>query len=121
MPRGVFVGVIAILLSSAVPRADQVTLLKLRVPVERTLEGNARDTYGAELAAGECASITVEQRGIDVVVSVLDASGGVVATIDDEVRRDGREHVTLVADSAGTAGFTVAARYPKNAAGTYTV
>ena len=121
MARGAFVVIVATLLSPAVPRADPLTLLKLHAPIERTLEGDARDTYGVELAAGECAIIIVEQTGIDVVVSTLDASGGVVATVNDELKKTGRERATLVADSAATVRFRISAKYPRGAAGSYTV
>ena len=121
MARVASVFVIAVQLSSAALRGDSITLLKPGVPIERTLEGEARDTYGIELAAGECAVVTVEQKGIDVVVRTLDASGTIAAIFDDESRKDGREHVTLVADSAETSRFTISARYPKYGAGSYTV
>jgi len=121
MLRAACVFVIAVLFASGAPRAEQITQLKLLEPVQRMLEGDARDIYAVELAAGECAIVTIEQHGIDLIVSVLDGSGNVVATIDDDSRKDGRERVSVIADSAGTPSFRVSARYPKNAVGAYTV
>jgi CHAT domain-containing protein len=121
MVRGAMSIAAAVFVLSAAVSTEQVTLLTPRQSIERTIAPDARDTYGIELAAGECATVTVDQRGVDLVIRTLDASGALVAEIDDETRKDGREHFTIVADAAGTARFTISGRYAKFDPGSYAV
>ncbi len=61
--------------------------------------------YTLALTAGEHASLTVDQRGIDVIVQTLGPDGA-IAEFEDEIRTDGQEHVDVVADTDGI--YTVA-------------
>lgn len=103
------------------PQADAATVLKPGVIVERTLEGSERQAYDVSLAAGDCAVLTIDQNGVDVIVRLLDAAGSQVATFDQETRTHGREPVAFVADASRVYRFTVAARYTKHEAGSYSV
>jgi CHAT domain-containing protein len=103
------------------PVAQQATTLALHASVERSLSPGARDTYEIPLREGECATITVEQHGVDVMVRTTDASGAAAADIDDEPQKEGREHFTLVADTTGPARFTIFGRYGKFDPGSYVV
>src|SRR5437868_8482532 len=78
---------------SGVAPADSTTLLKPGVAIERTLQASESHAYDLELQAGQYTALTVDQRGVDVVIRVLDPSGGTVAVFDDEMRKDAREHV----------------------------
>jgi CHAT domain-containing protein len=113
MPRGAVSIAATVLLLSAAPVTRQATPLALRVPVERPLDPGAHDAYVIELREGECATITVDQKGVDVVIRTTDASGATIAEIDDETHKEGREQFTLVADTSGEAHFTISARYEK--------
>jgi CHAT domain-containing protein/lipopolysaccharide biosynthesis regulator YciM len=121
MPRGAVSIVAAVLLLAAAPVAQQATALALRVPVERALAPGGHDAYVVELREGECATITVDQHGVDVVIRTTDSSGATIAEIDDETHREGRERFTLVADASGETRFTISNRYAKFDPGTYTV
>jgi CHAT domain-containing protein len=95
------------------------TKLEPGAVLERELAGGEAHIYSIELAGGQYAEIDVEQRGIDVVVQVLDAQGKVLADFDSESRTVGREQVGFVSDSTGVWSLRVKARYPKDFPGRY--
>ena len=57
-----------------------VTLLEPGKAVEREISGKEAHKYRIALKPGEYAGVVVEQRGIDVVVYIVDASGKVIRT-----------------------------------------
>jgi CHAT domain-containing protein/tetratricopeptide (TPR) repeat protein len=101
--------------------ADTATLLKPGASIERALDASERHAYDIELQAGQYAAVTVEQRGVDVVVDVIDPSGTTVAVFDDEMRTSAPEHVALVADATRVYRLTVSPRYPKHQPGGYAI
>jgi hypothetical protein len=88
-------------LSAVNPPARQSTSLASEIPVERHLDRGQIDRYPVALSAGERVSIEVEQRGLDVVVDVLDADGTPIVEIQEEVSSHGTEHLQLVAEAPG--------------------
>ncbi len=89
--------------------------------IEREISGKSPDNYEITLAAGQYAGITVEQRGIDVAVYVVDPDGKVSAEFDSEARIQGEEHVGLTSESAGHYQLSVRAKYPRAVAGQYRI
>ncbi|HEX2456982.1 MAG TPA: CHAT domain-containing tetratricopeptide repeat protein [Vicinamibacterales bacterium] len=69
--------------------------------VERKLSPREEHHYRLTLKKGECASVIVEQRGIDVVVHVRAADGQLIADFQDDVKPRGSERVNVVADADG--------------------
>jgi CHAT domain-containing protein/Tfp pilus assembly protein PilF len=118
-----FATVAAALTLMARPGAvDQGTFgLQVRQPIERRLSGGESHTYRIALQGGECAVLTVDQRGIDVSIRVSDEADATIATFDLESRPLGQEHALFVADRAATYQATVSARYPRAAAGSYEI
>jgi len=122
MTRSAAAAALGILLIGARPIArGDVTVLKPGAAIEQDISGTARHEYDIDLKAGEYAALTIDQRGTDLVIRVLDASGALAALIDDEVRKDAREQVALVADSSRAYRITVSARYPPMASGRYAI
>lgn len=115
----------AALLSAQQPAPDQdaaaPVVLRPGASIERNIAGTERHRYEITLQAGDYAALTVDQSGTDLVVRVLDASGAAVAVVDDEVRKDARERVAIVADASRVYRFNVSARYPKLASGQYAI
>ncbi len=106
------------------PRAqvsEEATALRAGQTLERELSGGQEHRYSLPLAAGEYASLVVEQRGIDVVIELHAADGKLVADFDAEPRRQGRESAGLIADSPMTCLLRIKARYPKDPLGRYSV
>jgi CHAT domain-containing protein/Tfp pilus assembly protein PilF len=85
------------------------------------LSGDVSDWYSVELAAGQFAEVVVEQRGIDVVVELLDPKQKVVAVFDSDPRPQGQEHAAFVAHSDVTFALRVKPRYPRLPAGRYEI
>ena len=125
--------VIGVMLSAACVPADgrqqapgvanpsEPVMLEPGKPVEGQIRGAATHSYRVALAQGQYANIVVEQRGVDVVVRVLDPSGRAIADVDSESRLEGEEHVPLVADSAAIYQLEIKPVYHRIADGTYQV
>ena len=101
--------------------AQEPAVLTPGKAIERQIAGGESHDYRLALAPGEYAGIVVEQRGIDVVVQLLDANGRVAAEFDSESRKQGRELAGLVADAATDYQVRVAPKYPKEAAASYEI
>ena len=85
------------------------------------LTGGEDHTFQIAVSNGEYAGVIVEQRGIDIVVQVLDPSGKLLAEFDSESRKEGREFVGLVADSGEGYRLRIKAVYPRAAPGRYEI
>src|SRR5262245_47798796 len=83
-------------------------LLEPHTVVQRPLARSGEDFYRVALTKGDYVSVAVEQRGIDVVVQTRRPDGSAIADFQEEMRRQGRETVELVADTAGV--YTLAIR-----------
>lgn len=81
------------------PAADFV--LQPDVPVERTLRGGESQTFEITLEGGHFIEVVVEQKGIDVSVSLNDPAGQTLLTVDSPVESRGREVVFAVAADWG--------------------
>ena len=90
-------------------------------PIEREIAGADEQVYQIALKAGEYAGLTVEQRGIDVVVRVRDSSGRLLGEFDAESRKEGKEAVSLVAASTDEYRVAVRARYTRDPAAHYEI
>jgi CHAT domain-containing protein len=95
-------GLTALLLSSAGDQDSDLTALVPTEPVLRQIARGEEHRFRVSLAAGEYASVLVEQRGIDVGVSVRNGDGTALAEFQDEIRPDGDERVEIVANTAAT-------------------
>src|SRR5947207_9019922 len=104
-PKRKWWGVLPALLASgaSLAAADDrpAVSLERNTPVSAEVSGAAVHQYRLTLAAGECANLLVDQRGIDVVVQVQDLDGKPIFEIDSERRPQGKESVTVVAGRAG--------------------
>jgi CHAT domain-containing protein/Tfp pilus assembly protein PilF len=100
---------------------QEVTVLEAKAVVERRLGRGEEHRYELPLKAGECATVIVEQRGVDVVVHTRDADARVIADFQDEIGGGGRQEVGLVADSDGTYGVVLDAARGTVAPGHYAI
>src|SRR5437868_6348480 len=107
--------------SAVAQSAPELTTLEPGRAVEREMSGAQKQVYQITLNDGQYASLTVEQRGIDVVVQLLAADGKLIAEFDNEGRSVGEEKVELVAETAGSYRLLVKAKYPKLPAGRYEI
>src|SRR5262249_14086245 len=68
---------------------------------ERELAGGEVHVYRFRLAARQFVRLTVDQRGIDVAVRLLDTAGREISTVDGAPGERGQEQLELVAETAG--------------------
>jgi CHAT domain-containing protein/tetratricopeptide (TPR) repeat protein len=102
------------------PIAREASLAADKV-IECPLTGGQSHTYRLPLAAGQFADLKVEQKGINVIVRVLDPASHPLADYDSESRPMGEEHIGLVADSAGAYQIQVQAKYAHDPVAAYSI
>ena len=91
-------------LSTASARTNVPTVPPALAPGEAReghLAGGRADPFTVEMAAGQFARLTVEQRGLDIMVAVLDPSGSQILEVDVEPSARGSEDLAWIADVAG--------------------
>jgi CHAT domain-containing protein len=81
--------------------AAQPGSLKLAQPIEREIAAGETHSFTLTLTAGQYAHVVVDQRGVDVVVSVFAPNGTRLAQVDMPNGNTGPEPVSLVAETTG--------------------
>jgi hypothetical protein len=81
--------------------AEEDQVLRPGQPVERTLSSGEVHSFSIALEAGQVLLAVVDQRGIDLVVSVVDPRGTKIAEIDSPNGALGPEPVTIEAKVSG--------------------
>ncbi len=106
-------GALSVALSPAAsePRQQVATVIDTGAAIERHVAIGEEHLYRLTLAAGECATLVVEQRRIDVIVRARRADGIDVVEFQEEVRPNGQEQVEIVADKAGVYILAIAPSY----------
>ena len=96
-------------------------LLEPGKPIERELAGGQSHSYQITLAADQYLLAVVEQRGIDVVVQLLGPDDKPIMEFDSEIRDDGPEPVSQVAEVSGSYRLNLQAKHQKAPAGRYEI
>jgi hypothetical protein len=97
-----------------IPLAAQTTQLQSGTPIERTLAPGQVHTFTVDLQESTYIQVVVEQRGIDVVVTVSSPTGNSLGEFDSPNGDDGPENVAFVAVTAGTYQISVHPFGPDN-------
>jgi len=79
----------------------QSVSLKLAQPIEREIAAGETHSFTLDLIAGQYAHVVVDQRGVDVVVSIFAPNGTRVAQVDMPNGNSGPEPVSLIAETTG--------------------
>jgi CHAT domain-containing protein/Tfp pilus assembly protein PilF len=113
-----------LLLSGAVNAAksqqENTHLVTIGKPVAREIRGGEQHAYQVTLSAGQYARVTVEQKGIDIVLALLGADGNPLVKVDNNLSGTrGLEVVSLVAELSGNYVFTVGSLEKGAGAGRY--
>jgi CHAT domain-containing protein len=87
--------------------------LELSKPIERAINAGETHSYTLTLTSGQYAHITVEQRDVDVVVSIYTQDGTKVARVDSPNGNYGIEPVSVVAETSGAYRVEVLSTSPK--------
>ena len=62
--------IVVLLIAGASKSSAAQTSLELSKPIARTINAREADSYTLTLTSGQYAHLTVDQRGVDVVVSI---------------------------------------------------
>jgi CHAT domain-containing protein/tetratricopeptide (TPR) repeat protein len=89
--------------------------------VEARMRGGESYAYLLRLEAGRFADVTVEQKGIDVAVSVRSPDGRVIASVDSPNGASGPEPIPFLSSTAGTYRLEVRPSGSGAAPGAYAV
>lgn len=89
------------------PRQAEPRLLEPGQALERELAGGEAHAYRIRLTSGQYVRVGVEQKGVDVGISVSGPGGKRLARVDRDPAV-GKESVFIIADSAGDYGVEVA-------------
>jgi len=95
--------------------------LEANKPVLRDMAGGQTHTYTIQLDSGQFLHVMVDQRGIDVVVSLISPDGTSLAEIDSPSGATGLEPLFWVTDTGGTYKLVVRALEEGAAAGKYEI
>ena len=89
--------------------------------MEGELKGGKSDSYQITLAADQYLSVAVEQRGIDLVVTLLRPDSKELLKADTVKSKQGSELLTMIAEVSGNYRIDVSAAERDAAAGRYEV
>ena len=95
--------------------------LELHTPIERQLAGGQTDEFTVTVQAGQFLRIVAEQKGIDVVLSIIDPKGTLLVTADTYNGSFGPEPASIIADITGTYRVKVASFDPTYTAAKYVI
>ena len=110
---------LAVLAVRAQPRETRP--LSVGLPLERELAGGQTHTYQLSLLAEQYIQIEVEQKGLDVVVSLLSADNKKLLEVNSPPDISEQEILTFVTDTAGNYLVEVRALEKAAAAGKYAI
>ncbi len=99
----------------------QLTMLESGKPIERQLSSRQTHGYQIRLVRGQHATVSLEQRGIDVVVELLGTDNELITEFDGEIRNQGKETIAFVADTTGAYMLVVKAKLKGVPAGFYEI
>ena len=101
--------------------SQEVTTLDSTNPVEREMKGGETHVYQLRLTSGQFLNISVDQRGIDVAVDLLDPNEKQINTQDGPNGRYGPESVVGIAETEGNYRLVVRAPNKTAPAGRYKI
>ena len=107
--------------SLAVQNVESPVVLEPGTVVERAIAGGQTHRYEVTLQAGEQASVSISQRGIDVLAGVFDPVGKQIAQFNEEMKTAGDEHIEITGTAGGRYGLLVKTVFPRAAAGSYSI
>ncbi len=101
------------------PTADHAIALEVGKPVEREIGGGATHRYSIRLEPGQLLDATVEQKGVDVEVVLLDSDGKTVLAVDSPNGANGPEPVLFVAETGDVITLVIRTLEPAQNSGRY--
>lgn len=108
-----------VLLGGARAQAQDSPALELNKSIEKSLAGGQAHSYRIALEAGQFVRVAVEQRGIDVVVTLFAPDGKKLREVDAPTDNQGTETLSELAESGGVFRLEIKSSDEKAKAGRY--
>jgi CHAT domain-containing protein/Tfp pilus assembly protein PilF len=103
-------------------RQDELaTNLKLNQPLERDLAGGKAHDYLITLGEGQYMRVVVEQRNIDVVLTLFGPDMKQLVRVDDDSTGKAEERISQVAVAPGAYRLNIASKQKTSPAGSYRI
>jgi len=90
-------------------------------PISRELRGGEVHSYQVILTAGQFLRVAVDQRGINLIVTLYDPNGKRIADLDSWVGLYGTENASLISETAGSHRLEIRAKQTAAPTGQYEV
>jgi hypothetical protein len=103
---------------SQTPIEKDIRALEPGTLIERELAGGGTHAYQLMLTAGQYLRIAIEQRGIDVVVTVTDPAGKKLTEMDNPNGTQAPMSVSMIAETSGVYRIEVRPRPQRSNFGT---
>ena len=107
--------------SRVAAQSAAVDVLAPGQPVEREISGERTHTYQLTLASGQYASLTVQQKGFDVVAHIFSPDSKLISEVDNESRTQGQENLEVVAYISGAYRIEIMPKYKSVPPGRYEI
>ena len=107
------------LAASKTTQERDIRALELGKEIERELTGGAVHIYSINLAAGQFVRVVVEQRGIDVVATLIEPGGKKIVEVDSPNGTQGPEPISVITEVTGNYRLEVRSPEKDAAAGKY--
>jgi len=108
-------------LALSAQQKESATTLTLGKTIESEMAGVATHSYSVTLKSGQFVHITVEQKGIDVVLTLIGPDGAPLLEVDSPNGNEGPESLSYVADRSGSYALKISSLEKEAPAGRYTV
>ena len=92
-------------------RQQEITVLDPVKTIDREIAGGQSHFYDFPLAAGQFAHLSLDQRGANLTVLLLDSKQKLLVAFDNEKKRQGQEKIELVAGSSTTYRLVIKPTY----------
>ena len=106
--------------SAQSPKSDKQEL-KPNQTIEREMTGKETHRYKFDLKAGEFFQVRVEQKGVDVLLRLLDSNENILATMDSPNEKEGPETLSFIASKDGNYKLEISGFDEKAEKGIYTI
>ena len=98
---------------------EAITTLVAGTPAEHDLGPGDQQSYQIALEAGQCARLTLQQRGIEMLAELLGPDKSLLAKFNDEALPTGEQQISFVAEKTGTYTVRVKANLKAVPSGSY--
>jgi CHAT domain-containing protein/tetratricopeptide (TPR) repeat protein len=102
-------------------QAQNLQALELHKPVEREISAGEAHSYALTLTAGQYAKCIAKQQGISIVLKLINANGEKIIEADTNGEAQGDEHLSIIAELAGTYRLDVQASNKTAPGGRYQI